>query len=409
MSTKTTYEQYLISQLKNSVMYKQPLNIHVKTLQNMLKASVSVEKNKVVIDNNSIIQTIISIVDVLFVQQRIHDQEQNKLIDEANQSNLSATNQLQQIERQIVGIFSRAEFQPDVQQNMTLQLLQFEELICQQQNDLKQLQLENQSYKNEVTSAQNQIQQLVAEQEQLQSNISQISQENYHLKNNLSKLQNEHLASSKQLEQYSYAYEALQILKAEHDQVLEAKQYALQEIGLVQCELQHSHYELLQIKESLNISESNNEIFQEQLQKQKYAYNLLTEQLTSLNAKYEELQKKSSESLNICDRLQQFLTNNQYSDINLSQNLQLFESNYNKHQQTVINLQSELQTAQADLIQKRNQFEQYKAKNDLQNKQTEDTRKKMQKLYDAQIKQHKKDMQVFEQILGRGELIETPE
>ncbi|CAL6015351.1 Hypothetical_protein [Hexamita inflata] len=409
MSSNITYEQYLSSSLQNSVMYKQPLNIHVKTLQNMLKASVSVEKNKVVIDSNSIIQTLISIVDVLFVQQRIHDQEQNKLIDEANQSNLTSTNQLQLIERQIVGIFSRAEFQPDIQQNMTLWLQQFEELICQQQNDLKQLQQENQKYENDITSAQNQIQQLVAEQKQLLSNISQISSENSRLKNDFSKIQTEHQTVSKQLEQHSYAYEQLQILKAEHSQVLEAKQYALQEIGLVQCELQHSHYELLQIKDSLSVSESNNEIFQEQLQKQKFAYNLLTEQLTSSNAKCEELQKKSSESLNICEHLQQFLTNNQYSDPDLNKNFCLFESNYNKHQQTIINLQSELQTAQAELILKRNQLEQFKAKNDLQNKQTEETRKKMQKFYDAQIKQHKKDMQVLEQILGRGEQIETPE
>ncbi|CAL6093269.1 Hypothetical_protein [Hexamita inflata] len=106
----------------------------------MLKASVSIEKNKVIIDDNTIVQTLVSIVDILFVQQRVHEEEQNKLINAGNEQNQIVTNLYQQQQRELIGLFSRTEFSPNLDDNTLKQLGSFEIFILNLQNSYKQLQ-----------------------------------------------------------------------------------------------------------------------------------------------------------------------------------------------------------------------------------------------------------------------------
>ncbi|CAL5973211.1 Hypothetical_protein [Hexamita inflata] len=134
-----TYDQYVQSVLENSVMNKSQNNLYAKTIKNMLKASVSIEKNKVVIDNNTIVQTLVSIVDILFVQQRVHEEEQNKLINAGNEQNSIVTNIYQQQQRDLIGLFSRTEFSPNLDDNTLKQLASFEIFILNLQNSYKQL------------------------------------------------------------------------------------------------------------------------------------------------------------------------------------------------------------------------------------------------------------------------------
>ncbi|CAL6015392.1 Hypothetical_protein [Hexamita inflata] len=149
-----TYDQYVQSVLENSVMNKSQNNLYAKTIKNMLKASVSIEKNKVVIDNNTIVQTLVSIVDILFVQQRVHEEEQNKLINAGNEQNSIVTNIYQQQQRDLIGLFSRTEFSPNLDDNTLKQLGSFEIFILNLQNSYKQLQ-HNQKEHEQVVYLQN--------------------------------------------------------------------------------------------------------------------------------------------------------------------------------------------------------------------------------------------------------------
>ncbi|CAL6065910.1 Hypothetical_protein [Hexamita inflata] len=77
-----TYDQYVIDMLQNAVMFKSRHNLHVKTIQNLLKDSVSIENNEVVIDKSSIVQTLVRIVDILYKSQQIREEQLNNMLDE---------------------------------------------------------------------------------------------------------------------------------------------------------------------------------------------------------------------------------------------------------------------------------------------------------------------------------------
>ncbi|CAL5973209.1 Hypothetical_protein [Hexamita inflata] len=272
----------------------------------MLKASVSIEKNKVVIDNNTIVQTLVSIVDILFVQQRVHEEEQNKLINAGNEQNSIVTNIYQQQQRELIGLFSRAEYQPNLDDNMLKQLSGFEVFILNLQNSYKQaqqnniereqefnrLQTQNNQYSEEITSQNALIYQLrdqlqTAEQQipllndQLQVQTNNFNESKLNAEKQIKLLQNELNETNLNYKQTLTNYKQLQTellqTKENLNEKIESNENQKKQIQQLNIEIDKMQNDYIQLQNE-NIQLQNNVKNKQQLAQQLYKYKLKQQQ-----------------------------------------------------------------------------------------------------------------------------------
>ncbi|CAL6015393.1 Hypothetical_protein [Hexamita inflata] len=268
----------------------------------MLKASVSIEKNKVVIDDNTIVQTLVSIVDILFVQQRVREEEQNKLINAGNEQNQIVTNLYQQQQRELIGLFSRAEYQPNLDDCMLKQLSGFEVFILNLQNSYRQVQqinieheqelnrlyTQNNQYSEEMTwqnalisqlrdQLQTSEQQLQLLNDQLQVQANNFNEQNLNAEKQIKLLQNELNETNMNYQQTLTNYQLLQteLLQTKQNlyEIIESNESQKKQIQQLYIEIDKMQNDYIQLQNENLQLQINVETKQEIAQKL-YEYKL---------------------------------------------------------------------------------------------------------------------------------------
>ncbi|CAL6015350.1 Hypothetical_protein [Hexamita inflata] len=334
-----TYDQYVIGMLQNAVMFKTPNNQYVKTVKNILQESVSIEKNQVVIDKSSIVQTLVRIVDILYKQQQIREEDQNKLIDDANIQLENSINQYIALHGEMTGLFSRVGFEPNTEHDIVKNLQGFEEFIFKQQEDLADMELELYNLKQDSELRQKQMNQNIETIQQLEFEKQMLSEQIQYSNEQLQNIGAEVESISNKLEEVTQEREAkaatvveleaaLLQLKGSLEQSSQEHQAQLREVTekttvekeVLQQQLSTSEEELKAIKSQLEASKAE---LEESRQKLEGEVQGLKDQISVLNQLVAE---KDVDIANLSDQLRQLIAQNQ----------QLISGQQNKQEQEVI-------------------------------------------------------------------------